>query len=156
MALLFLTVFGILHLIGAHSSYSEAYIGEFIRDVFFLERNPFDRIVHFLQGVVSAILFWELLIRIMKLEKRKGLYLLVCSCSLTFGATYELLEFGAYKIILLKYTATSSNVLGAQGDPWDTQWDMLLCLIGANVSQIIFSKLHDLSISSLSRSETNC
>ncbi|OQX13655.1 MAG: hypothetical protein BWK76_15875 [Desulfobulbaceae bacterium A2] len=142
-----LTFFAILHLIGAHYSFSEVPFGNWLRDTFFLQRNHFDRIVHFTQGVTSVILFREIFIRTLIIPPGNILSALAVSCALAFSATYELLEFLAWKLILLRHTQT--NILGAQGDIWDTQWDMFLALIGAIVVVLTLTRVHDNSINLL-------
>lgn len=138
-----LAALAVLHLIGAHYSFSEVPFGYWLQNMFHLARNPFDRISHFAQGVAAAVFFRELLIRIAGVKERKMLFFLSSSCALAFIALYELFEFAAWKMILLNHT--TANVLGAQGDIWDTQWDMLLGLSGALFALLLLARIHDKS-----------
>jgi putative membrane protein len=139
-----LAALAVLHLIGAHYSFSEVPFGNWLQDMFHLDRNPFDRITHFAQGVATAIFFRELLIRIAGVKERKILFFLSSSCALAFSAFYELLEFAAWKIFLLNHT--TANILGAQGDPWDTHWDMFLGISGALFALLTLARIHDSSL----------
>jgi len=139
-----LTLFVLLHLIGAHYSFSEVPAGYWLQDLFQLQRNPFDRISHFAAGFVSVIVFREILIRALKIPSGKTVFTLAATCALAFSAAYELLEFGAWKLVLLRHTQI--NVLGAQGDVWDTQWDMFLALTGALLALATLTSAHDASM----------
>jgi putative membrane protein len=139
-----LAALAVLHLLGAHSSFSEVPFGYWLQNMFHLARNPFDRITHFAQGIVAAICFRELLIRIVRVEERKMVFFLSSACALAFSAFYELLEFAAWKIFLLNHT--TANILGAQGDLWDTQWDMCLGLSGALFGLLVLTRIHDGSL----------
>jgi putative membrane protein len=139
-----LVIFVFLHLIGAHYTYSKVPIGYWLQDIFLLQRNPFDRIAHFFQGFAAAIAFREILIRVLNLSEGKAVFTLSASCALSFSAAYELLEFAAWKLILLRFT--QDNILGAQGDIWDTQWDMFMALTGAFIALITLRRAHVASI----------
>lgn len=147
-----LTFFAFLHLIGAHYSFSHVPVGDWLRDLFLLQRNHFDRIAHFFQGCTSAIVFREIFIRVLQLRDGKAVFLLASSCSLAFSAFYELLEFGAWTLILLRYT--QKNILGAQGDIWDTQWDMLMALIGAFTALVALKTVHGVSMERIMKQST--
>lgn len=139
-----LAALAVLHLIGAHYSFSEVPFGYWLQNIFHLARNPYDRISHFVQGIVMTIFFRELLIRIGRVKVRKMVFFLSGSCALAFSAFYELLEFAAWKIFLLN--RTTANILGAQGDLWDTHWDMFLGLSGAVFALLILDRVHDDSL----------
>jgi len=155
MLLVVLSLFVLIHLMGAHYSHSEVPFGNWLQEYFSLERNPFDRIAHLAQGAVAAIFFREILVRSSMRISGSALFLLVSACSLAFAALYELLEFGAWSIILLKYSPENVNILGAQGDMWDTQWDMLLCLVGAVCTLRLLAHSHDTSLHKLLLRETS-
>lgn len=136
-----LTLFALIHLVGAHYSYSEVPVGEWLRHWLDLERNPFDRFGHLMQGVTSALVIRELLLRTSPLTPGRWSDLLSAASALAVAAAYELLEWLAWVLILLRFT--QANVLGAQGDPWDTQWDMALGLAGACLTLLLLRAQHD-------------
>jgi putative membrane protein len=131
--------FAIILMIGGHYTYAEVPIGNWARDAFGLSRNHFDRLGHFFQGVIPAMFARELLLRTSPLRPGKWLFTVCVALALAISATYELFEwqyaanFGGQK---------ADDFLGSQGDIWDAQWDMFLCLIGAIVSQLSLSRLH--------------
>jgi putative membrane protein len=112
-----------------------------------LARNHYDRLGHFAQGFVPAILAREILWRTSPLRGSRWIGVVVVSICLAFSAFYELIEW---------WTAAASGeaadaFLGTQGDPWDTQWDMFLALIGATTSLLFLSRLHDRQLASVLR-----
>ena len=129
---------GIL-LIGAHYTYAQVPVGYWMQDLFHFTRNHYDRIGHFTQGFVPAILAREILLRRSPLRPGKWLSFLVCSVCLAFSASYELFEWGT----ALATGEAAAAFLGTQGDQWDTQWDMFLALIGSVLAQILLSTRHD-------------
>ncbi|MBA3846870.1 MAG: DUF2238 domain-containing protein [Planctomycetes bacterium] len=131
-------------IIGGHYTYAEVPAGFWVRDLLGLERNHYDRLGHFMQGFVPAILARELLLRTSPLRGRWLPVLVTCVC-LAFSAFYELIEW---------WTAAATGedataFLGTQGDPWDTQWDMFLALIGAIAAQLLLSRWHDRQLARL-------
>lgn len=126
-------------LAGAHWTYEHVPAGEWARDAFGLGRNHYDRFGHFMQGFVPAILARELLRRTSPLGPDGWLPVLCVACALAFSALFEMLEWGAS--VWLGHAADA--FLGSQGDPWDAQWDMLCCLVGAIASIGAFSILTD-------------
>ncbi len=112
-------------------------------DALGLERNPVDRIGHFFQGFVPAILLREWLIRRRALRPGGTVFWLTTGCCLAFSAAYELLEMA---VVLLFYTDAGPEWLGMQGDPWDAQWDMTMALSGAVLAQLLLGRLHDRSM----------
>ncbi|MEH7019012.1 MULTISPECIES: DUF2238 domain-containing protein [Bacillus] len=126
-------------LIGGHYTYAEVPLFNWLRDTFHLERNYYDRVGHFAQGFVPALLTREVLIRVVEIQKRGWLSILVIAVCLAFSALYELLEF-----LVAKLTGTAANAfLGTQGDSWDTQWDMTFALIGAILALLLFRNVQD-------------
>ena len=124
--------------LGGTYTYAEVPFGFWLQDLLGFDRNPYDRIGHLAQGFVPAILARELLLRSSPLEPGKWLaFLCVCAC-LAFSAFYELIEWWA----ALATGEAAEAFLGTQGDQWDTQWDMLLALIGAMLSLALLSRLH--------------
>ena len=133
-------------MVGGHYTYAEVPLGFWVQDLFGLARNHYDRLGHFAQGFVPAILAREILQR--KLPSVSGgwlFFLVVCVC-LAFSAFYELLEWW---MVIIFYPDKGPDWLGMQGDPWDAQGDMLLALIGALLAVALLSRLHDRSISRL-------
>ena len=124
---------------GGAYTYAETPIGFWLRDTFDFERNPWDRVGHLMQGFVPAILARELFLRCTPLRRGGWLLYLVLAACLSFSAFFELIEWWAALI----YGADADAFLATQGDVWDTQWDMFLCLVGATLSLMLWSRLHD-------------
>ncbi|WP_405721393.1 DUF2238 domain-containing protein [Streptomyces sp. NBC_01537] len=132
---------------GGHYTYAQVPLGDWLRDAFHLSRNPYDRIGHLMQGFVPAILVRELLVRTSPLRGSRWLApLTVCAC-LAFSAFFELLEWWASLI----GGHSADAFLATQGDIWDTQWDMFCALIGAVLSLLLLSRLHDRRLAALAR-----
>jgi putative membrane protein len=131
--------------IGGHYTYARVPLGEWARDLFHLARNPYDRLGHFLQGFVPAILAREVLLRTSPLRRGGWLFFLVLCVALAISAAYELAEWAA----ALALGQGADAFLGTQGDPWDTQWDMFLALVGATASQLLLGRLHDRDLARL-------
>jgi putative membrane protein len=123
---------------GAHT-YAQTPLGFWLRDLLGLERNPWDRVGHLMQGFVPAILARELLLRCTPLRPGGWLVYLVLASALSFSAFFELIEWWA----ALAFGADADAFLATQGDVWDTQWDMFSCLCGAIVSLLLWSRLHN-------------
>lgn len=129
----------LLLIVGGHYTYAEMPLFNWIRDTFGLERNYYDRLGHFAQGFVPAMIVREVLLRKTRLGSGGWLTFLIISVCLAISAAYELLEFGVAKV-----TGTAAeSFLGTQGDGWDTQWDMLYALIGAVISVVLLSGVHN-------------
>jgi putative membrane protein len=105
-------------------------------------RNNYDKIGHFMQGFGPAIYTREILARTSPLRRGKWLDFLAIAVPLAFSALYEILEWMAS----LSNPADTEAFLGTQGYIWDTQTDMLWCLIGSIIAVIVFTKLHDKSL----------
>jgi putative membrane protein len=135
--------------IGGHWTYANVPLFSWLRDEFGLSRNYYDRIGHFAQGFVPAILAREILLRTSPLRRGKWLTTIVLSISLAISALYELLEAGA--AFALRQRA--DLFLALQGDVWDTQWDMFTALIGATAALLLLSRVHDRSLLRILRPE---
>ena len=146
--LLYLLMFihGLILMIGGHYTYSETPPGFWFQEAFDLDRNHYDRLGHFAQGFVPAILAREILIRRTCLQPGKMLFYIVLSICLGFSAFYELIEWW----VALLYGGEAQAFLATQGDIWDTQWDMLLALIGAITAQLMLAGIHDRQLANLS------
>ena len=129
----------IILMIGGHYTYAEVPLFDWIRDYFELERNNYDKVGHLAQGFIPAIISREIFIRKSIINKTAWLnFFVVCFC-LALSASYELIEWW-----VAIYTGESAEAfLGTQGYVWDTQSDMGLALLGAVLSLIILSRLHD-------------
>jgi putative membrane protein len=134
-----LAVHAVILMVGGHWTYAAVPAGDWLRDGLDLARNPYDRLGHFAQGFVPAILVRELCLR-RGLDVRGwfGAMLVVFVC-LGFSALYELFEWQA----AVWTGAAATDFLGTQGDPWDTQWDMACCGLGAALSLASLSRRHD-------------
>jgi putative membrane protein len=144
-----LAIHAVILVVGGHYTYAEVPLFNWIRDAADLSRNHFDRVGHFAQGFVPAILTRELLVRHGVVRGRGWLFFLVVSVCLGFSALYELLE---WSVAELSGTAAEA-FLGTQGDDWDTQKDMALALVGSILAQLTVVGLHDRQIAALSDSK---
>ena len=132
-------------MLGGHYTYAEVPLGFWVRDLFDLGRNHYDRLGHLMQGFVPAIVAREVLLRTSPLRPGKWLFVLVTAVCLAFSACYEFIEWWA--AVLLGQGADA--FLGTQGDPWDTQWDMFLAFLGAMASQLLLARRHDRELARL-------
>ncbi len=139
LAYILIWIHAIVLFVGAHYTYSRMPLFNWIRDVFELSRNHYDRVGHVFQGFVPAIIARELLLRKTKLERGGWLFFIVVSICMAISAVYELFEWAVTIIAADKMV----SFLATQGDPWDTQKDMALCLVGAILALLSLSKLHD-------------
>lgn len=146
--LLYVCIFihAIVLMVGGAYTYARVPLGFEIADLLGLHRNPYDRIGHFFQGLVSALVAREILIRKELVRGKKILAFIVVCIVLAISATYELIEWAA----AVALGQGADEFLGTQGDQWDTQSDMFLALIGAISALLIFSKTHDRQINRLS------
>jgi len=132
-------------MVGGHYTYAEVPLGEWIREAFDQTRNNYDKLGHFAQGFIPAIVAREILIRlnIINFAGWRN-FLIVCLC-LAISAFYELIEWW---VALLSAEAADS-FLGTQGYVWDTQSDMAWALFGAVVSLLVLGSLHDRQLRAL-------
>jgi putative membrane protein len=131
--------------VGGHYTYARVPLFDWLRPVLGLHRNNFDRIGHFAQGFVPALIARELFIRLRILNRQRWQPFLIISICLAISATYELIEW---------MTATVAgddavSFLATQGDVWDTQKDMLTALIGAILSLALLHRVHDRALARL-------
>ncbi len=129
-------------LIGAHYTYAEVPLFNWIRDTFELARNHYDRIGHLAQGFFPAIVAREILLRRSPLRPGKWLFFLVVTVCLSISAFYEMLEWW----VAVATGDSATAFLATQGDVWDTQWDMFLALCGAIAAQLLLARRHDRSL----------
>lgn len=138
-----LTWFFLIQCLGGRYTFAEVPFPQALIDLLGLERNPVDRIGHFFQGFVPAILLREWLIRRRAMQPGGTVFWLVTGCCLGFSAAYELLEMA---VVLVFYPGAGPEWLGMQGDPWDAQWDMTMAVSGAILAQLLLGRLHDKSM----------
>ncbi len=139
LSLILIAAHGLVLMLGGAYTYARVPIGFEVQNWLDLARNPYDRFGHFMQGFVPAIVLRELLVRLGGLHRGWLLAVLVLACCLAVSASYELIEFGA----AMALGQGADEFLGTQGDPWDTQWDMLMCLVGATCALAALTRLHD-------------
>jgi putative membrane protein len=135
-------IHALILLVGGHYTYAEVPLFNWLRDHFDLSRNYYDRVGHFAQGFIPAIIAREILIRQSVLKTGGWLFFVVSCICLSISAVYEFIEWW---VAVISGTAAEA-FLGTQGDVWDTQWDMFLALIGALTAQLLLAKTHDLQI----------
>lgn len=138
-------VHAVVLIAGGTYTYARVPFGAYLAEAFDLSRNPYDKIGHFFQGFVPALLAREILIRGDYVRGRSMLAFIVVCIVLAVSATYELIEWAA----ALALGQGADEFLGTQGDPWDTQSDMFLALIGAITALVAFARLQDRQIRSL-------
>ncbi|EIZ77535.1 hypothetical protein WSK_3916 [Novosphingobium sp. Rr 2-17] len=147
LALALICAHGLVLMLGGAYTYARVPLGFQVQEWLDLARNPYDRFGHMFQGLTPAIVFRELLVRYVGMKPGTLTSLLVVACCLAISASYELIEFGA----AMALGQGADEFLGTQGDPWDTQWDMLMCLMGAVGGLVLLSHLHDRQMQSLNR-----
>ncbi len=131
--------------VGGHYTYAEVPLGFWARDALGLSRNHYDRLGHLMQGFVPALVARELLLRTSPLRPGRWLAALVTSVALAISAAYELVEWLAATLL----GQGADAFLGTQGDPWDTQWDMFLALLGAILAQALLARAQDRALARL-------
>lgn len=132
--LILIFIHGIVLMIGAHYTYADVPLGYWLKDLFELQRNPYDRIGHLFQGFVPSLIAAEILQRKVGLKSTPWIFFLSVAVCVTISVTYEFIEW--WVALLLGQDAEA--FLDTQGDPWDTQWDMFMAAIGAIFAQGIY------------------
>jgi putative membrane protein len=140
-----LAIHAIILMVGGHYTYARVPIGYWVQQLLGLARNDYDRLGHFAQGFIPAILIREILLRTSPVRPGRWLFVIVTAMCLAFSACYEFFEWGA----AVAGGTAADAFLGTQGDVWDTQWDMFCALIGAIVAQLTLSRVHDRSLAAL-------
>ena len=141
-----LWIHAIILMVGGKYTYAEVPLGFWLQDVFGFSRNHYDRIGHFAQGFIPAMLAREVLIRRSPLRGSRWLPVLVVCFCLAFSSLYELIEFWT----ALATGEAAEAFLGTQGDVWDTQWDMQMALIGAVTALATLGRVHDRQLARIS------
>ena len=138
-------VHALILMLGGHYTYARVPLGFWIQEAFGFARNHYDRIGHFAQGFIPALIAREILLRRTALRPGGWLFFIVSCICLAISACYEFVEWWSALI----GGAAATDFLGTQGDPWDTQWDMLMALIGSIVGQLTLSGLQDRQLAKL-------
>jgi len=142
VAYVLIFIHAIILVIGGHYTYAEAPIGYWMQEWFGFARNNYDKIGHFAQGFIPAIVIREILLRMSVVRRGAWLDFIILSICLALSAFYEFIEWWVAEL-----TGEAADAfLGTQGYVWDTQSDMFLCLIGALLALIMLSRLHDKSM----------
>ena len=129
----------IILMVGGHYTYAEVPLGDWLRDAFDGTRNNYDKLGHFAQGFIPAMIARELVIRLAVFNSARWRDFFIVSFCLGFSAFYELIEWW----VALMSDEAAESFLGTQGYIWDTQSDMGFALLGAIVALLLLSKLHD-------------
>ena len=138
-------------MIGGHWTYAEVPAGDWVRDTLGLTRNPYDRLGHFAQGFVPAIVAREILLRRTPLRPGRWLAALVLCVVIAVSATWELFEW----LSAVVGGSSADDFLGTQGDVWDTQWDMFMAGVGAITSLLLLSRVQDRQLRALGLVDTS-
>src|SRR5262245_47729180 len=136
---------------GGHYTYAAVPMGEWMKSWFGFQRNHFDRLGHFFQGVIPAMLVREMLLRRTALGSGKRVFWISSAAALAISALYEIFEW-QYAVFFGGGAAV--EFLGSQGDPWDAQQDMTMALLGAMASQLLLGRLHDRQIATVRSSRS--
>ncbi|WP_026730748.1 DUF2238 domain-containing protein [Flavobacterium denitrificans] len=132
----------IILFIGGHYTYAEVPFFDYIKEIFHQSRNNYDKVGHFAQGFVPAMIIRELFIRKEVVNNKSFFNFIIVSICLAISATYEFIEW----FVSLATGDGGDAFLGTQGDVWDTQSDMLFATIGAITALILLSKLQNKKI----------
>ncbi|KEK21712.1 DUF2238 domain-containing protein [Bacillus gaemokensis] len=140
LSYMIIAILAIIMFVGGHYTYSKVPLFNWIKDIFDLNRNHYDRFGHLIKGLFTIVIR-EILLR--KTQLTEGLWLVTISISisLAIAALYEIIEWLAFKIA--KGGKAAKDFLGMQGDIWDAQWDMSLALVGSILALLILSTLHN-------------
>jgi putative membrane protein len=139
MTYLLILIHCIILMIGGKYTYAEVPLFNWLRDTYGLARNSYDGVGHFAQGFIPAIVSREILLRTSPLKRGGWLFFIAICIVFALSAFYELIEWW----VSIATGSAGDSFLGTQGDVWDTQKDMGLCLLGSIVSLITLSGLHD-------------
>ena len=133
----------IILMIGGHYTYAEVPFFDYLKDVFGFTRNNYDKVGHFAQGFVPALIAREIIIRKAVINGARWQAFFIISFCLAFSAFYELLEWW----VAVASETSADAFLATQGYAWDTQSDMWLALLGAIAALLMLSRLHDRQLS---------
>jgi putative membrane protein len=139
MAYALILLHAVVLMVGGHYTYAEVPVGNWVRDHLHLARNHYDRLGHFMQGFVPAILAREVFLQKRIVKRGFWMTFVVFSVCMMITALYELFEYG----VALATGSAADAFLGGQGDPWDTQNDMLMCMTGSITAIVSTFRWHD-------------
>lgn len=145
IAYILILIHAIILMVGGHYTYAEVPLFDWIKEIFDLERNHYDRVGHFAQGFIPAIVAREILLRSSPLQPGKWLFFIVVCICMTLSVSYEFIEWW----VALATGTDADAFLGTQGDIWDTQWDMAFATVGAILSQTLLGNAHDRALKSI-------
>ncbi len=147
--LLYVLIFlhAVVLITGGAYTYARVPLGFWLEGLFRFTRNNYDRIGHFFQGLVPALLAREVLLRLKYVSNRRMASFLAICLAMAVSAWFELIEWGAAVAMGQK----ADDFLGTQGDPWDTQWDMFMCFIGSVAAIVGLSGEQDKQIEGLGK-----
>lgn len=147
--LLYVLIFAhaLVLILGGAYTYARVPLGGWVQQAFDISRNPYDKLGHFMQGFVPAMVAREILIRGEYARGRRMIAFLCICIALAISAVYELVEWWA----ALALGQGAEEFLGTQGDPWDTQSDMFCAGLGAVFALFTLSAVHDRQLAALSR-----
>ncbi len=134
-----ITVHALILILGGAYTYARVPLGFWMQDVMDLARNPYDKIGHFAQGFVPAMIAREILLRGPYVSGRRMTAFLCICVAMAISAFYELIEWWT----ALALGGGAVEFLGTQGDPWDTQSDMFFALIGSTTAMLVLAGMHD-------------
>ena len=140
-------VASVIYAVGGLYGYMHVPLGLLIQDALHGTRNPYDKIAHLAEGFAPALVIREFLVRERTVRTRRAVFFVTLSAVLAIGATSEILEWFA----ALRLGHLSDDFLGAQGDPYDTQSDLLFDLIGGVAALLFMTRLHDRRIEALGK-----
>jgi putative membrane protein len=149
LVLTLLTIHAIILMVGGHYTYAEVPLGFWMRTALHTARNDYDRIGHFAQGFVPAMVAREILIRRNVVRGRGWRYFIIVSICLAISAAYELMEWR----VSVATGSAGDAFLGTQGDVWDTQEDMATALVAALMAPLLLGRLHDRQLARLVESD---
>jgi putative membrane protein len=132
-------IHSVILMLGGHYTYAKVPLGFWMQDLFHFSRNHYDRIGHFAQGFVPAMIAREIFIRRKVINGDVWRPTLIVAVCLSISALYELLE---WRISVMSGGAADA-FLGTQGDVWDTQKDMFFALVGAISALVLLGRVHD-------------
>jgi putative membrane protein len=146
--LLYVLIFfhSLILMVGGHYTYARVPLGFWMENIFGFTRNDYDRIGHFAQGFVPAMIARELFLRQKVVRRGAWLVTVIMLVCLGISAIYELFEWRT----AVFSSSAAEDFLGTQGDPWDTQEDMAMAGVGASAALLLLSRVHDSALSRVS------
>ena len=147
LAYTLILIHSIVLMVGGHYTYAEVPLFDWLRDALHQTRNNYDKVGHFAQGFIPAVIAREILVRNEVVLRRGWLAFITVSICLAISAFYEFIEWWAAVL-----TGDAAEAfLGTQGYQWDTQSDMLFAFIGAIAAIVLLSSVHDRQLDALQR-----